>query len=558
MSMREREPREIEGPPVPASGVHRRSFLRGLVGLGAGGALASVLPPAERAEAGVTGTDGALGPLAATSFPDGVMAGDPRPDGAWLRTRLEAPADGGPLPVLWLVAEDPDMRRIAAGGIGFARAADGHSLKKRVRRLRPDRWYYYQFRAPGAVSDVGRLRTAPAPGASPDRLRYAFCSCQQRNQSFYVAHRAMAQEDLDFFMHLGDYIYVSDSGDLALDDYRRRWRGFQSHPDLQALQAKVPIVSMWDDGEFYNGVDATGDPARLAAARRAWFEAMPVPRRRDDRAYRMFHWGDLADVFMIDVRSYRDPEIPANASLAGFDAQDTRQPPADQMFDEDRTTLGARQKRWLARRMRRSRSRWRLVGNPYNINPWKIQDFDMPRDREAGGPDFVKNGGLYVSNEAWDDYAAERREVLEFLEREAIDNVVFTSGHTHFYLASELQADYDDPGARTVAFDFVTGSLTADPHWSNFTSPPNPGLLEVVEMVFMLSNDPYLKYVNMFDQGYAVVDVTPEETIVEYRLLETWDENATARTGARFRLVNGSNTLETLFDERPIPRVVPT
>jgi alkaline phosphatase D len=554
--MRESEPREIPGPEVPTAGVDRRSFLRGLVRLGAGSALASVLPPAERAEAHLK--EEAKWRSHATSFPDGVMAGDPRPDGAWLRTRVEAPPDGRPLPVLWLVSDRPDMRRIVAGGIGFARAAEGHSLKLRVRGLRPDRWYYYQFRAPGAVSPVGRLRSAPAHGAMPDRLRYAFCSCQQRNRSYYVAHRAMAQEDLDFFIHLGDYIYVSDFGDLTLHDYRRRWREFQSHPDLQALQARVPIVAMWDDGEFYNGVDSQGDPARLAAARQAWFEAMPARRRSRDRAYRMFRWGDLADVFMIDVRSYRDPEIPANASLSGFDAQDTRHPPADQMFDEGRTTLGARQKRWLERRLRGSRARWRFVGNPYNMNPWKIQDFDRPEDRANAGPDFVKNGGLYVSNEAWDDYAAERREVLEFLERERIDNVVFTSGHTHFFLASELQADYDDPAAPTAAFDFVTGSLTADPHWSEFTSRPNPSLLELVERVFLLSNDPYLKYVNMFDQGYAVVDVTPEETIVEYRLLETWDEQATARTGARFRIVHGTRTLETLFDERPIPRVVPT
>jgi alkaline phosphatase D len=555
--MREREPREILGPEVPAGGVDRRSFLRGLVSLGAGGALASVLPPTERAEARVKTKGRRRKHHAATSFPDGVMAGDPRPDGTWLRTRLEAPADGRTLPVLWLVSEDPDMRRIVAGGISFARAAHGHSLKLRVHRLRPDRWYYYQFRAPGAVSQVGRLRTAPARGSMPDRLRYAFCSCQQRNRSFYVAHRAMAEEDIDFFMHLGDYIYVSDFGDLTLEDYRRRWREFQSHPDLQALQARVPIVSMWDDGEFYNGVDASGDPARLAAARQAWFEALPSRPRGNDRAYRMFRWGELADVFMIDVRSYRDPEIPANASLAGFAGQDTRFPPADRMFDEGRTTLGTRQKRWLERRLRRSRARWRFVGNPYNINPWKIQDYDRPQDRATAGPEFVENGGLYVSNEAWDDYAAERREVLEFLEREAIDNVVFTSGHTHFYLASELQADYDDPAARTAAFDFVTGSLTADPHWSEFTDPPNPGLLEVIERIFLLSNDPYLKYVNMFDQGYAVVDVTPEEAIVEYRLLETLDEHATVRTGARFRLVDGGRTLETLFDERPIPRVVP-
>ena len=38
------------------------------------------------------------------------------------------------------------------------------------------------------------LRTAPAPGASPDRLRYAFASCQQINDSWFVAHRAAAVE----------------------------------------------------------------------------------------------------------------------------------------------------------------------------------------------------------------------------------------------------------------------------------------------------------------------------------------------------------------------------
>ncbi len=544
--------RDIRGPAVPAArGASRRDFLRGLAALGAGGVLASVLPPAERALAKSAGVA-----FPATSFPDGVMAGDPRPDRSVIHTRVTAAPGTGRVPLLWLVALDAEMQQIVAGGIVWARERDGFSLNHRVEGLLPDRWYHYQFRGPGAVSDVGRIRTSPPRDQPADRLRYAFCSCQQRG-AFYVAHRSMAAEDLDFFMHLGDYIYVSDGGTITLDDYRARWRTFQSNPELQALQARLPIVAMFDDGEFYNGVDSEGPPARLEAGRRAWHEAMPVRRNRRDQVYRRFSWGDVADVFMIDVRTYRDPEVPANDAIIGFDTQNTALPGVEGMFAPGRTTLGAEQKAWLEKRLTTSRAAWKLIGNPYNFGPWKLLDNDTPAIRENPPPDFIPNQGTYVSNEAWDDYGAERRELLELIRDRGIDNVVFTSGHTHFYLTTELMPDYDEPGAPSVAADFVTGSLTADPHWSDFISPPNPTLLRGIEDLFLLNNDPYLKYVNMFDQGYAIVDVTPEELIVEYKVIESLDPDAVARTGARFRMVNGSNTIETLFDERPIERIPP-
>ena len=65
---------------------------------------------------------------------------------------------------------------------------------------------------------------------------------------------------------------------MCSSDLRSVWRTFHSNELLQDMHAKVPLVAAWDDGEFYNGVDRTGPAERLAAARRAWFEAMPVPR----------------------------------------------------------------------------------------------------------------------------------------------------------------------------------------------------------------------------------------------------------------------------------------
>ena len=46
----------------------------------------------------------------------------------------------------------------------------------------------------------------------------------------------------------------------------------------------------------------------------------------------------------------------------------------------------------------------------------------------------------------------------------------------------------------------------------------------------MGANTPYLKLVDLLNQGYTVVDVTPEETIVEFRVLDTFDANAVAST----------------------------
>jgi alkaline phosphatase D len=525
-------PRLVTGPRTP-SGVSRREFVRLLSGLGVGGLALGAAP----FSLGCAALD--------VSFPEGVICGDPQPDGAVLWTRALARAADMPVGALWLVAEDPDLQQVVAGGtVSAPRDGQGH-VHVPVTGLDPDRWYHYGFFSGTGASPVGRLRTAPAPGSHPDRLRYAFSSCQQRTDSFYVAHRAIAGEDIDFMMHLGDYIYASDSGDITLDDYRRRWGIFKSNPLLQAMQASVPLVAMFDDGEFYNGVDRTGDPDRLQAAHTAWFENMPVLRPADDRAYRSFDWGELASVFMIDVRSYRDPEVPPNSFgvFFGMDVQDTQQPGVEAMFEEGRTTLGAPQKQWLLDGMEARPDAWKLVGNPYNINPWRVRDLDDGPGSRPSDPDFQVNGGVYVSNEAWDDYQAERREILDEFAARGIEDVVFSSAHTHFFIASELMADFDDPASPTAAFDFVSGSLTADPDPRTIAPVET---LRIGEELFRLNNSPYMKGIDLVEQGYVIVEVTPEETLVDFRGIDTFDENAEPYTFARYRVARGGGTLEVL------------
>ena len=132
--------------------------------------------------------------------------------------------------------------------ITTATARWGHSVHAEVAGLDPARQYFYRFHAGGAVSAVGRTRTAPAAGASVGRMRFAFASCQQYEQGYYAAFRHMAADDLDLVIHLGDYIYESSWGrrhvrshgapePIKLEEYRDRYALYKGDPDLQQAHA---------------------------------------------------------------------------------------------------------------------------------------------------------------------------------------------------------------------------------------------------------------------------------------------------------------------------------
>lgn len=112
-----------------------------------------------------------------------------------------------PVPVRWEVSRDESFRQVVRRGVEQAEPASGHSVHAEVTGLAPGNSYYYRFVADGETSPVGRTRTAPAPGAKLDSLRFAFASCQSWAGGSFAAYRTMAEEDLDLVVHLGDYIY---------------------------------------------------------------------------------------------------------------------------------------------------------------------------------------------------------------------------------------------------------------------------------------------------------------------------------------------------------------
>ena len=505
---------------------------------------------------GATGAATALGtsrsPLGAqvsASYPDGVISGDPMPDGAVLWTRLAPTSSTADQAVTCTILSD-DESTVLATLTGTATSADDWSIHVTASGLPADSWYRYRFTANGADSPTGRFRTAPEPGSSPDHLRFAFVSCQQRS-SPYVAHTALLDEDLDFLVHLGDYIYVSDGGTITIDDYRSVWHLFRSDPALQELHRLVPLVAMWDDGEFYNGVDKTGDPARLAAGRQAFFENMPILRPTDDpeRVYRAFDWGDLAHVPVIDVRQYRDPAV---------EETDNETPEGAVVMDADRTTLGADQRAWLMDAIGTTSATWKLIASSYNVLPVRLEDRDTP-ERRAAEPNMTVNAGDYFPNEAFDDYQYERRQILQQIADDCIENVVFVSGHTHVFLGGRLYPDYDDEASPLVAHEFVCGSLTADPPpegtvqsltGATVSRPEAVTLLRGLEQAGLDLNA-HLDHINLVDQGYAVVDVTPDAFTVEFKVLDTFAAEPEVTTWWSYRVERGT-TPSACPEETPV------
>jgi alkaline phosphatase D len=66
---------------------------------------------------------------------------------------------------------------------------------------------YYRFVAGTDISDIGRARTAPAAGSAVAQMKFAWFTCQDWSINHRGAMSLLALEELDFIVHVGDYVY---------------------------------------------------------------------------------------------------------------------------------------------------------------------------------------------------------------------------------------------------------------------------------------------------------------------------------------------------------------
>ncbi|MFF2568119.1 alkaline phosphatase D family protein [Streptomyces sp. NPDC058084] len=510
----------------------------------------------------------ALADAGAPAFLHGIASGDPLPDGVLLWTRVTPTPDAAPgsgrgadTPVGWELAEDRSFARTVASGTVVASASSDHTVKVDVRGLRPATSYWFRFTSGGTVSPTGRTRTAPAVDSAAPGVRFGVVSCANWEAGYFSAYRHLAaRADLDAILHLGDYIYEYAAGSypeakytvrqhqpaheiVALADYRLRHATYKTDTDLQALHAAHPIVAIWDDHEFANDAWSGGAEnhtpgaegvwaERVAAAKQAYFEWMPVRTSTEGTVYRRLRFGRLADLHLLDLRSFRSQQAGVGSG---------------KVDDPERSITGRAQLDWLKSGLASSDATWQLVGTSVMISP--VAFGALPADLLGPLAELLglPQGGLAVNVDQWDGYTDDRKELLKHLTDRGIRNTVFLTGDIHMAWANDVPvkaATY--PLSASAATEFVVTSVTSD----NLDDMLHvaPGTLSVVAAGAVKAANRHVKWVDMDHHGYGVLDVTAERSQMDYYTLSgRADRDASASWARSYRTLNGTQRVERVY-----------
>jgi alkaline phosphatase D len=354
--------------------------------------------------------------------------------------------------------------------------------------------------------------------------------CQDYQSGYFTAYRHLADEELEFVFHYGDYIYEygpdtpavrQHVGPLisSLDDYRRRYAQYKADADLQRAHAAHAFFMTFDDHEVRN--DWAGDmddddqaPPEVFRLRRqsafqAWYEHMPVRRRQfpngsSIQLYRSARYGNLAEFDFLDTRQFR-----------------TNQPCGDgykmacaEVTSAKARMISAAEEAWVVRNLKRRDARWNAVAQ---------QVMMMSIDRRSPSE---RAPHKLLNMDSWAGYEAQRERLLAHMR--GLDNVVVLTGDEHTNYAGLLH-DRDKP----VAVEFVGTSISSD---GDGQEMPAYGPQ-------FLADNPQLKFIN--DQrGYVTCDVTPNEWRTNFMVLDKVSiPNGALRKRATWAVGRGSPDL---------------
>ena len=502
-------------------------------------------------------------------FQHGVASGDPLPDSVLIWTRATShPEDtagagqGTPVALKWEVATDEGFSSVVASGSLNTDPNADNTVKVDVKGLAPETSYFFRFAVTdgdykGEVSPVGQTRTSPAAGSSPEKLGIALTSCANWESGYFSAYRDMANNaDIDIIMCVGDYIYEYPRGEysgkgpvrdhqpehetVSLADYRLRYATYRTDADLQEAHRLKPWIVTWDDHEVANDQYKDGaenhDPkkegdfyARRDAAIQAYLEWLPVRATvfsEGGHLYRNFQYGDLADITMLDLRTYRD-QSPKFKNLRPVD-------------DESRSMMGSEQFNFLLGQWRTSTAKWRLVGNSVMFTPVLVPPMDPEATRAVTELLGIPQDGLPYNTDQWDGYAAERRKLIKIMGDEGFDNVVFLTGDIHRSWACNfpnIPGRYPDAGV--AAMEIVCTSVSAPNIDDIVLLPQDNPISQVATDALQIANK-YVKYLEFDRHGYAAVYVGRDDIHVDYRLVEVKEvPNQPLYTAASYRGVRG-------------------
>jgi alkaline phosphatase D len=241
----------------------------------------------------------------------------------------------------------------------------------------------------------------------------------------------------------------------TLAEYRGQWAYNLLDAHVRAFAADVPQVCQWDDHEVTNNWypgEILDDPryaekrvdVLAARARRAFFEWMPIrPTRADPegRVYRKISYGPLLDVFVLDMRTFKDPNSGGLETVP------------------DGGVLGWRQLAWLTHGLLRSRATWKVIAN------------DLPLGL------VVPDGTTAIEGVAQGDAGLPKGRELEFatllstLRRRGVHNVVWLTADVHYTAAHHYSPERASFADFDPFWEFVSGPVNAGAFGPNVLDP---------------------------------------------------------------------------------------
>ncbi len=494
----------------------RRDFIRGAMFYtvaSAGGVLAGCHAGAHDDPGG-----GDNAPPTNPAFPQGVASGDPRESSIVFWTRYPG---GGALKLE--VSPAQNFATLAASVSLAAQAVYDNTVRAKLINLQPGTQYWYRFVAGKDVSPVGMARTAPAASSSPASLRFAWISCQDWSFNHWGGFSLLAQETLDFVVHVGDYVYEQVDSSFqrgqaepahgyitlpngaptpggspgihatSLEDYRTLYRTYRGDTRLQEVHRRFPMIAVWDDHEFsddcwqdhqtYTNADLR-DTARRRNANQAWAEYMPVDlgdvsfdrnntAYDNIRIYRDFKFGTLLHLVMTDERLYRDDHVVSEAALArslGHDPVNGDDFIGARAFVPRDVLLAAEQADTLELGhqpsiLGQTQSTWWKNTMRASTARWRVWGNEVTLNRlwldlsHIGISPWDK---LFVLNaDVWDGYPGERTELMSYLKAQGIGNVVSVSGDLHAFECGVIRDNPDPAVGSAVMVDFVGAGISS-------------------------------------------------------------------------------------------------
>ncbi len=501
-----------------------------------GGAAAGLLIP---------GAVRAAKPAPLAGFTHGIATGEPGPTSMLFWTRFQG-VPGQSVPLKLEISTDPRMARIAKRADLVAEAARDHTARVTVTGLQPGQTYYYRFMGPQkARSAIGRTKTLPEGNVAAFRLGVFSCSNLPFGWFNGYGH-AVAADDIDLFVHLGDYIYeyprgtypsaaqtvagrhIEPAGEIIRrEDYWQRYQSYRADPDLQAMHARFPAIAIWDDHELANDAwtggaenhQAATEGAwsdRLRAAKAAYFDWMPM----SDAPFARYDLGRLATLFRLETRvTGRDEQLDLEKAIK---AGPSTMAAINRFRDEqwlagNRQMLGLNQEKWLFDEMAaasRRGVRWQVLAQQVVMGKLKMP----PGAAALAGPNpsaqvaaaigagtLAAKAGLPMNFDAWDGYPAARARLLATAQRTGADLLVL-AGDSHNAWANDLQND-----GRPAGVEFAGHSISSPGFETYLRAPPSEVARALTEA------NPTLRWADTAGRGYMQVTLTPVEAVCEWR-----------------------------------------